>query len=195
MPRKRHVQFVMRRQDAPGDLELVRNFVNSRDVEAGSDAFGTSGDAAAWLAEQGLPGPRGDVGEEDRERLSAVREALREMLLANNAGEPPPSAALAELNRQSSEAAIGLHFDSQGSALVTQCDGVDSTIAKVLAIAHESMREGTWQRLKVCPADDCLWAFYDRSRNHSATWCEMQECGNRAKARAYRERQRSRGGR
>jgi predicted RNA-binding Zn ribbon-like protein len=60
-----------------------------------------------------------------------------------------------------------------------------------VAIAYESMVAGTWSRLKVCPADDCQWAFYDHSRNHSRTWCEMEECGNRAKARAWRERQRA----
>jgi predicted RNA-binding Zn ribbon-like protein len=53
------------------------------------------------------------------------------------------------------------------------------------------MADGTWSRLKACRADDCLWAFYDGSRNHSAAWCSMASCGNRAKARAYRSRQRS----
>jgi predicted RNA-binding Zn ribbon-like protein len=43
-------------------------------------------------------------------------------------------------------------------------------------------------RLKVCPADDCQAAFYDKSRNHSAIWCDMAVCGNRAKVREYRER-------
>jgi predicted RNA-binding Zn ribbon-like protein len=42
----------------------------------------------------------------------------------------------------------------------------------------------------VCAAEDCRWAFYDRSRNRSRTWCSMEECGNRAKARSYRARQR-----
>jgi predicted RNA-binding Zn ribbon-like protein len=181
-------------QRAPGELELVRRFVNSRDLDRGTDAFAAAEESAAWLAEHGLPGG-GALDDADRERLSAVREALRELLLANNAGEPPPREALAELNRQSSAAAIGLRFDSDGSALVTQCEGVDSAIARVLTIAHESMRDGTWARLKVCPADDCLWAFYDHSRNRSGTWCSMEECGNRAKARAYRERQRSHPGR
>jgi predicted RNA-binding Zn ribbon-like protein len=181
-------------QTAPGELELVRRFVNSRDIDRGTDAFAAGEDSAAWLAEHGLPGG-GALDDADRQRLSAVREALRELLLANNAGEPPPRDALSELNRQSSDAAIGLRFDPDGSALVTQCDGVDSTIARVLTITHESMREGTWPRLKVCPADDCLWAFYDHSRNRSGTWCSMEECGNRAKARAYRERQRSSAGR
>jgi predicted RNA-binding Zn ribbon-like protein len=178
-------------QTAPGELEVVRRLVNTRDVEQGTDLLEGLAATNDWLSENGLPGA-GNVDQSDLERLSAVREALREMLRANNAGEPAPRAAVAELNRQSSEAAIGLRFDADGSQLVTTCQGVDSTIARLLSVVHESMGAGTWERLKVCPADDCLWAFYDRSRNHSRTWCEMEDCGNRAKARAYRERRRSR---
>ena len=48
--------------------------------------------------------------------------------------------------------------------------------------------DGTWDRLKVCLADDCQWAYYDRSRNRSSVWCDMRVCGNRAKVRSYRER-------
>jgi predicted RNA-binding Zn ribbon-like protein len=44
--------------------------------------------------------------------------------------------------------------------------------------------------MKACRAEDCRWAFYDRSRNRSRAWCSMRECGNRAKARSYRARQR-----
>jgi predicted RNA-binding Zn ribbon-like protein len=177
-------------QRAPGELEVVRRFVNTRDVEEATDVLETAATADSWLSEHRLPGA-GNLDEADLERLSSVREALRELLLANNAGEAPPRTALAELNHQSSEAAIGLRFDPDGSQLVTTCEGVDSTIARLLSIVHESMGSGTWERLKACPADDCLWAFYDRSRNHSRTWCEMEDCGNRAKARAYRERRRS----
>ena len=177
-------------KEAPGDLEVVRRFVNTRDIEAGTDTLGSRPDAEAWLSESGLPGASSLDGS-DLQRLRSIREALRQLLLANNSGEPVPGEALAELNRQSSEAAIGLHFDVEGSALVTRCDGADAAIARLLAITHESMRDATWHRLKVCPADDCQWAFYDHSRNHSRTWCEMEECGNRAKARAWRERQRA----
>jgi predicted RNA-binding Zn ribbon-like protein len=37
-----------------------------------------------------------------------------------------------------------------------------------------------------CTSDECLWAFYDRSRNRSRHWCSMGVCGNRAKTRTYR---------
>jgi predicted RNA-binding Zn ribbon-like protein len=173
-------------QSAPGQLELVREFVNTRDVEQGTDEL--EADATGWLADRGLPGPDDALPAEDRERLVAVREALRQLLLANNSGDAPPGEALATLNEQSAEAALGLRFDAEGAELVSSCGGVDSSIAHLLAIVHESMHDGTWRRLKTCPADDCQWAFYDHSRNRSGTWCDMAECGNRAKARSYRAR-------
>ena len=174
-------------QTAPVPLELVRAFVNTLDVEDGLDALEDGDQAHAWLAAHGLDGDEDAVDEEDRHRLIAVREALRALLDANNTGTQPPADALAVLNEQSAEAAVALRFDAEGAALVTSCGGVDSAIARLLSIVHDSMNDGTWRRLKACPADDCRWAFYDHSRNRSGTWCEMGKCGNRAKARRYRE--------
>ena len=42
-------------------------------------------------------------------------------------------------------------------------------------------------RLKCC--DGCERLFFDRSRNRSRRWCEMEGCGNRAKLRRHRARQ------
>jgi predicted RNA-binding Zn ribbon-like protein len=30
--------------------------------------------------------------------------------------------------------------------------------------------------------------FFDRSKNHSSCWCSMESCGNRAKARRFRQK-------
>jgi predicted RNA-binding Zn ribbon-like protein len=57
-----------------------------------------------------------------------------------------------------------------------------------VASTHSLVRSGTWDRLKVCPDDDCAWVFYDESRNRSRRWCSMNACGNRHKVRAYRDR-------
>ena len=64
----------------------------------------------------------------------------------------------------------------------------DDVVGELLAIVARAQADGTWQRMKACPA--CGWAFYDRSRNRSRTWCTMAICGNRAKARGYRARHR-----
>jgi predicted RNA-binding Zn ribbon-like protein len=66
--------------------------------------------------------------------------------------------------------------------------GGEGGLEQVLgAVARLAVR-GELSRVKICPADDCRWAFYDTSRNSSRQWCSMAVCGNRAKARAYRAR-------
>jgi hypothetical protein len=77
------------------------------------------------------------------------------------------------------------------TALEPEAAGVDGALGRLLALVTAAIEDGTWRRLKVCPADDCRWAFYDESRNRSATWCDMKVCGNRAKVRGFRERTRS----
>ena len=44
-------------------------------------------------------------------------------------------------------------------------------------------------RLRECASDTCAWVFIDRTKNHSRRWCDMAGCGNRAKGRAFRARQ------
>ena len=68
---------------------------------------------------------------------------------------------------------------------------MDGALAGLLAIVAASAEQGTWERLKACPRDCCLWAFYDKSKNRSRRWCSMESCGNVEKARAFRERRRS----
>lgn len=44
------------------------------------------------------------------------------------------------------------------------------------------------ERLKICP--NCEWLFIDKSRNRSRNWCDMNVCGNRAKARLHYQKKR-----
>lgn len=44
-----------------------------------------------------------------------------------------------------------------------------------------------------CAGDNCGWFFLDTSRNQSRRWCEMETCGNKAKARAHYRRHRTSG--
>ena len=120
------------------------------------------------------------------ERVIALREALRALLLDKRDPE-----AIAALDRVARDARLVVAFEPDGSVrLAPAGDGVDALVAALLAIVARAQADGTWSRMKACRADDCHWAFYDRSRNRSRTWCSMRECGNRAKARSYRERQR-----
>ena len=46
-------------------------------------------------------------------------------------------------------------------------------------------------RVRECGSATCEWLFIDKSRNHTRRWCDMNDCGNRAKVRRFRARQRA----
>lgn len=175
-------------EPASGPLARVQEFVNTYDVEGGADDLHDAGALRAWFAERGLLAPGEPVTESDLGRAAEVREALRSLLFANN-GEPLDGAAVHTLNSASRNARLLVRFDDDGgSHLEPDASGVDGALGRLLSIVFASMEEGTWQRLKACRSDTCMWAYYDHSKNRSKAWCSMAVCGNRAKARTYRER-------
>jgi predicted RNA-binding Zn ribbon-like protein len=107
---------------------------------------------------------------------SPAQNTLRALLLANNGEALDGNEAL--------EASVTVVLNGDGAARLV----ADDVVGELLAIVAHAQADGTWQRMKACPA--CGWAFYDRSRNRSRTWCTMAICGNRAKARSYRARHR-----
>jgi predicted RNA-binding Zn ribbon-like protein len=178
---------------APEGLELVQSFVNTvevfedrREEEELTDPEALRG----WLAERGLMDLSEPVSDADLTRAIDVREGLRALLLAHN-GEEADAAKVARLDRAAGRAGMRASFASGAPELVPGSAGVDGAIARLLAIVAASSEQGTWERLKACPRDCCLWAFYDKSKNHSKRWCSMESCGNVEKARAFRHRRRS----
>ena len=184
------------REPAPGDLALVQEFVNTLDSEDGLrqvETLNAPADLERWLRDRGLIERVARIGAAELRRALEVREALRALLLANTGG-PLDRSAVETLNRAAARAQSRVTFAGDGSAeLAPATSGLDGAIARLLAAIARSMADGSWERLKACPNPDCEWAFYDRSRNRSSRWCKMSECGNRAKARAFRERQRPAG--
>ena len=43
-------------------------------------------------------------------------------------------------------------------------------------------------RIGVCDGGNCGWLFLDESRGKRRRWCDMNDCGSRAKARRYYEK-------
>jgi predicted RNA-binding Zn ribbon-like protein len=174
--------------EAPGDLELVRSFVNSLDLETGADELGDPDALRGWLVGRRLLEPGAPVSPETVQRTAAVREALRSLLRAN-AGEELDPDAVATLEAGLRWGGLAVVFDGRGRIAVEPGrPGVGGGVGRLLAIVAAAMADGSWDRLKACPAAGCGWAFYDRTRNRSRRWCSMTVCGNRAKVRAYRTR-------
>jgi predicted RNA-binding Zn ribbon-like protein len=173
---------------APAPLELVQRFVNSIDLESSEDELESPEALRAWLAARDLMGARERVGPADVRRAKDAREGLRALLLRNNGLEFDED-RVERLDRAAARAGVRVSFSAAGEpALVPAAKGVDGALARLLAIVERSVADGSWGRLKACPREDCEWAFYDRTKNRSGRWCRMEECGNLAKARAFRAR-------
>jgi predicted RNA-binding Zn ribbon-like protein len=177
-----------KRQEAPGELEQVRAFVNTADLEQGEENLDTPGALSAWLADHELLEGSPRATKADLRAALGIREALRDLLLANADGAPTAKAS-ATLDAAARSARLEVRFDADGGHLEPGAGGVPGALGRLLAIVQRAMASGTWDRLKACRQDTCRWAFYDNTKNRSGVWCNMGACGNRAKARAYRERQ------
>ena len=180
------IQIEEARGVAEGPLAVVKEFVNTLDIEDGKDELSTPAELKDFFARNNLgrTAPTAD----DVRATHEVREALRAMLLANN-GEPLDPRATQRLNEAAHKAQLVVSFQPGGASdLRPQGTGVDAAIGRILSIVHTSMATGTWPRLKACRDHTCEFAFFDQSKNHSRTWCNMDVCGNRTKARTYRRR-------
>jgi predicted RNA-binding Zn ribbon-like protein len=176
-----------KRQEAPGGLETVREFVNTRDLEADTDELSDPMALGEWLSAHRLGSVRATA--EDLRRAIELREGLRAVLRAHTERTSVPRWTTAALDDAACRARLQLRFDEHGEArLEPEGRGADAALGRILAIVHDAIGQGTWSRLKACRDRSCEWAFYDHTKNHSGAWCTMDVCGNRAKARAYRER-------
>jgi predicted RNA-binding Zn ribbon-like protein len=172
------------------EIDLLVDFVNTRDVEEGTDAIAEPARLADWIAERtGEQLPELKVSEV--QRLQRLRESIRELMHANN-GAPAGESDLEALREAAERSRFRLAFDPEGGLELTPAradlSGFESSL--LLALEHLQCHE-VWPRLKACTDDGCQWAFYDTTRNRSRTWCSMDVCGNREKTKRYRQRKAS----
>jgi predicted RNA-binding Zn ribbon-like protein len=169
-------------------LELLEAFVNTAELEEHRDDLREPAGLVRWLAEHGLAPAQVRASDKDAAEARAVREALRELLRANNGIEADRDSASATLDQAARHAGLAVRFESGSIRLVPRKGGATGALALVLAAVAETMADGTWPKLKACRSDTCQWAFVDHARNRSRQWCSMSVCGNRAKARTFRAR-------
>ena len=173
----------------PHGLDLVIDFVNTLDVETAVDSIAQPDELRAWLAERGLPVERAAISPREHAAALRLREALRELTLANNERDGDVGSAWSELERTARAGELAVHFTSAGAVSVAPgASGVAGALSKLLVPVAAGLADGSWARVKACRAATCQWAFYDQSRNRSGVWCDMAVCGNRTKVRAYRSR-------
>jgi predicted RNA-binding Zn ribbon-like protein len=173
-------------REAPDDLEFVRRFCNSQNLESGADVLRTPAELRAWLTREGFRRV-GRPSAEDLARVLTLRRALRAMVVANHDGVGIAQAA--RLFDRASSGARGQVRLLPTPHLVNDESGVAQLVIRVADVVMRAHLNGSWPRLKAC--GHCGWVVYDHSRNVSVAWCSPLACGTRMKARAWRARQKT----
>ncbi len=169
-----------------GPAELLRDFVNTYDVETDTDDLTSDHALSDWLKSHGL-----EPAEDDLALARDLREGLRASLRHNHDAvtytTPEPL--------ETALAAIPLRVTIDGGMprLVPAGDTPHRGLAGLVAMIAAAHADGTWPRLKVCVESTCQVAFIDASKNRSRAWCSMRVCGNRTKTRTYRARRQAEG--
>jgi predicted RNA-binding Zn ribbon-like protein len=176
------------RDEATGVLGLIQAYVNTVDLEDGPEEFVDPNALTTWLVARGLMETGYPAEGADLKHAIAVREAIRGIIGANSGGGVYP-VDIATLNEAAGASRLRVRFGSDGKArLEPELGGVVGALGRVVGSVFTAMAEPEWTRLKLCDSKTCRWVFYDQSRNHSSRWCSMAECGNRSKARRFRQR-------
>jgi predicted RNA-binding Zn ribbon-like protein len=174
----------------PSWLEPVLAFVNSVDVELGTDELTGPDALSAWLAARDLV-PAG-VTATAREYRTAreLRAGLRDLALLNN-NVPIAADALERIHatlRRLPLVAVPAASESSVVFRPATDRPVLAALSTIVAGYAQAEAAGEWHRIRRCPADDCAWVFWDASAQASRRWCTMRVCGNRAKVRAFTAR-------
>jgi predicted RNA-binding Zn ribbon-like protein len=183
-------------------LDFV-NTVDHRPTPRARELIPTYGDLVSWLRQTKVLTPREsrallrrarrESHRAERALASAheLREALFALFEAVASARTPPRKALAVLRSRLQTAFAKPVLDS-GYALRWRDDfgTLDGPLSPVVRSAVELLSADSAERVRICAAEECAWAFLDESRNRSRQWCDMTVCGNRAKARRFYARRR-----
>ena len=151
--------------------------------EAQRELLATPADLDRWLVSSRLAARRPGAGEADLEQARTLRETIYAM--ATGSGS---NAIRQRLNALANGRAAVPKL-TQSGGLVREGSAAE-LLTTVAQQAVELFGGPDLPRIKQCEAGGCALLFLDLSRSGRRRWCSMDSCGNRAKAEAFRRRQR-----
>lgn len=169
------------------DADLLVSFANTGHTEI--DELASDADFRSWWRSAAVPTEvdTGTLTATGLDRLRAVRHSLRTLGLGHNGVDVDVHVDLAVLEALP----LRLTIDPVGLRALDETDLAARVTGLLASALVRASARADWGRFKACPGPECAWVFYDRTRNASRRWCQMSECGNRAKVAAFRARTRA----
>jgi predicted RNA-binding Zn ribbon-like protein len=124
-----------------------------------------------------------------------LRESVYRIFVAKTNGKSPAEEDLTILNalltRLTSGAQIVYHSGRFDWEWNFDESALEAPLWVIVLSAVDLMTSEHLKWLGQCADEEgCGWLFVDTSKNHSRRWCDINDCGNRAKQRRYQQRAR-----
>ena len=126
-------------------------------------------------------------------RSMQLREAIYRIFVALAKDKSPTNSDLTILNAVLANLTRGAQVVYQAGQFEWQwnldLDALEEPLGMIALSAVDLMTSEHYQWVGQCADEDgCGWFFVDTSKNHSRRWCDINDCGNRAKQRRYQKR-------
>ncbi len=124
-------------------------------------------------------------------RAIKLREMIYRIFSSRAHGAKPLKDDLQALNAAHSDAFARSRIAPAQDRYVwewTDKTALDRPLWPIVLSAAALLISSDLARVRACAGEGCDWLFIDNSRNHLRRWCSMDECGNRAKGKRFRER-------
>jgi predicted RNA-binding Zn ribbon-like protein len=147
-----------------------------------------------WAVQVGLIGPESYLEllshPSNINKIVELREAIYRVGLALSRGERMPQDDLIAIGAQAKAPMPAVVGDEHG--LRWQPTPLRASAQLRALLAREALSlfcSPRSSRIGICEGGQCGWLFIDESRGKRRRWCDMKDCGNRAKVRRYYEQQ------
>lgn len=172
----------------PGAFCLEFALTGGEGYRAAYETLHSAGDLRRWIeARFGVEVER--VTAADLAEARRVREAIWQLADARIMRRAAPAAAAGALNRAAARPPPAPRIDGAGARAWARPVTPGQVLSTVARDAVELFTGPMADRVRRCAGNDCLLVFVDTSRPGRRRWCSMERCGNRAKVRAFRNRQ------
>lgn len=158
--------------------------------DADWDRASTPSDFLEWAQRCGVGLDRAPTAQA-LARLHMLRNALADIFDAVADERAPAARDLAIVNAELADArtAERLVPTDHGFVLADRAPSAIDRFRHTIACEAADLLTGDLRRVKRCPDHECLWLFYDGSKNLSRRWCAMDDCGTKDKVRRFRKRE------
>jgi len=123
-------------------------------------------------------------------KIIQLRETIYRVGLAISRGDPIPERDLDSIRERAGTPWPAIVIGRDGPRWRPDPSRASAELRALLAGEALSLFcSPNSSRIGICEGGNCGWLFLDESRGKRRRWCDMKDCGNKAKARRYYQQQ------